>query len=66
MVILDDDTGNFRYQKENGIQVTKWKGDMGDRELEDIKVMLLGIVRDKKDDVKAAVSQFKKERISGG
>ncbi len=33
LVIVDDTTNNFKFQKENAIKVESWKGDPNDTEL---------------------------------
>jgi TFIIF-interacting CTD phosphatase-like protein len=66
MIILDDTYGSFRCQKENGIRVKGWRGDMEDRELDILKEMLMNVVRSDSEDVKVNISAFKVEQSRKG
>jgi RNA polymerase II subunit A small phosphatase-like protein len=37
IIILDDLSSNFKWQKDNGIKIKSWMGDMNDNELNSIK-----------------------------
>jgi len=61
VIILDDTSSNFRYQRDNGIRVKAWRGEPNDTELESLKEMLLNLVRSNTEDVKTNLSTYKEE-----
>ncbi len=52
VIILDDMSSNFKWQKENGIKIKSWQGDIKDNELESIKLGLMRIGKKNVEDVK--------------
>ena len=61
VIILDDTSSNFRYQRDNGIRVKAWRGEPNDTELVSLKEMLLNLVRSNTEDVKTNLSTYKEE-----
>ena len=61
LIILDDMSSNFKWQKENGIKIKSWQGDPNDNELEVVKSVLMKIAKKNSEDIKTDLNSFREE-----
>ena len=60
MIIIDDSPSNFRFQKDNAIWIRGWRGEEGDRELEELE-KVLGKIGERNGDVREEIKKYKEE-----
>lgn len=58
-IIIDNMAANFQLQTENGIFIKGWFGDEKDRALIELAPMLIEIVRNRCNDVREALKEFR-------
>lgn len=62
-VIVDDQSSNYRSNRDNGIKILSWKGDKMDMQLDRIKEFLLHLAQMECPDVKKEIPVFKQQQF---
>jgi Dullard-like phosphatase family protein len=63
IIIVDNLEQNYELQKDNGIPITSWKGDINDTALKNLIPILKLIVQKKVDDVRKIIVKMKNSSI---
>ena len=64
VIIIDNLEENFRLQKDNGLNIKTWKGDINDTELKYLMEILKKIVINKVNDVRKIIRKIKMQVFS--
>ena len=65
MIIVDNLKENYSWQKQNGIHIRSWYDDPHDTQLHQLVPLLKSIVTDGYDDVRDALTNFRRREVMG-